>query len=66
MKFWPIMAYYLGTHKMKGTARVLFGVARRHRLVTGRDSRNRGVMLTTGGGHALIMVGYACNTFVDA
>ena len=33
---------------MKGTACALFGLATRHRLVTGRDTRNRGVMLTTG------------------
>ena len=34
--------------KMKGTARALFRVALCVRLGTGRDTRNRGVMLTTG------------------
>ena len=33
---------------MKATARALFGVATRHRLITGRDTHNRGVMLITG------------------
>ena len=32
---------------MKGTAFALFGVARCHRLVTGLDTHNRGVMLIT-------------------
>ena len=33
---------------MKGTARALFGVATRHRLVTEHDTHNRGAMLITG------------------
>ena len=33
---------------MKGTECALFGVATCHRLVIGRDTRNRGVMLITG------------------
>ena len=33
---------------MKGTARALFGVGTRHRLVTGQDTHNRGVMHITG------------------
>ena len=33
---------------MKGTARVLFGVAKCHRLVTERDTCNKGVMLIAG------------------
>ena len=32
---------------MKGTARASFGVATCHRLVTGHDNFNRGVMLIT-------------------
>ena len=32
---------------MKGTALVLFGVAMHHRLITGRETPNRGVMLIT-------------------
>ena len=40
--------YYSGSHKMKGTARALFGVATHHRLVTGRDTRNKGLMFITG------------------
>ena len=33
---------------MKGTAHALFGVAMQHRLITGHDTRNKGVMLITG------------------
>ena len=33
---------------MKGIACALFGVATHHRLITGCDTRNRGVMLITG------------------
>ena len=40
--------YYLGSHKMKGTAHALFGVAKCHRLITGHDTRNKGMMLITG------------------
>ena len=43
-----IYIYYLGNHKMKVTARALFGVATHYRLVTGRDTRNRGMMLISG------------------
>ena len=39
--------YYSGSHKMKGTARALFGVAMCHMLVAGRDTRNSGMMLIT-------------------
>ena len=33
---------------MKGTTPALFGVAKRHRLITGRNTHNRGLMLITG------------------
>ena len=33
---------------MKGMARALLGVAMGHRLITGHDTRNRGMMLITG------------------
>ena len=33
---------------MKGAAQALFGVATYHRLVTGCDTHNRGVLLITG------------------
>ena len=46
---WKLMhLYYSRSHKMKGTPHALFGVATRNRLVTRRDTRNRGVMLITG------------------
>ena len=61
-------AIIAGKHKLKDTTCVLFGVATRHRFVTWRDTRNRGVMLIT---VAVTLVtwpvsGYACNTFVHA
>ena len=37
--------YYSGSRKMKGTTSALFGVATCHRLVTGRYTRNSGVMV---------------------
>ena len=43
-----IHIYCSGSHKMKGSRGALFEVAMCHRLVTGPDTRNRGVMLITG------------------
>ena len=40
--------YYSGSHKMKGTVHVLFCVTKHHKLVTGCDTRNRGMILLTG------------------
>ena len=40
---------------MKGTTRELFGGATYHKLITGCDTQNRGMMLTTGG--AMLITG---------
>ena len=42
-----ISFYYSECHTIKGTTSALFGVATHHRLVIGRDTRNKGVMLIT-------------------
>ena len=56
------MFYYSESHKMKGTACVLFGVAMCHRLVTG--VKLIGVVMLITGDHALIMAGYTRNMLV--